>query len=138
MTPMHSRHRTCPWKCLLATCLLILGGSAAHAQTAPVTAPITATVPRSLADSPAASPLLAQLGIKPGSVHKIGVGLNVIKFRTIKVGLGGWVSVECLEANNGGWNRGEKYWVNLNNVVFVSAPFVEDPRPGATIKPKAR
>ncbi len=64
-----------------------------------------------------------QAGMAPGSIHKVGVGLGVAKFKVIKMGEGGWVMVECREANNAGWKAGEKYWLNTNTVVFISAPF---------------
>jgi hypothetical protein len=110
---------------LLAIPLFILSAGAACAQSEP---PKVINVPslKPAANADVVLPMLAQLGIKPGSIHKIGVGLGVTKFRTIKIGVGGWVSFECIEANNAGWNRGEKYWMNMNTVTFVSAPFVEN------------
>jgi hypothetical protein len=64
-----------------------------------------------------------QAGMAPGSVHKVGVGLGVAKFRVIRIGDNGWVMVECQEDNNAGWRAGEKYWLNTNAVAFISAPF---------------
>lgn len=86
-------------------------------------------------------PLATLIGIKPGSVHKIGVGLGVAKFRTIAIGPGGWISVECQEENKAGWIRGDKYWLNTNNITFISAPFVSSGpagTPASKAKPKAR
>ncbi len=70
-----------------------------------------------------------QAGMAPGTVHKVGVGLGVAKFRVIKMGEGGWVFVECQEDNKAGWAAGEKYWLNMNTVVFVSAPFQPAAKP---------
>lgn len=136
---------------LLAACFSIVGMVASHAQTSPPpavgppaqnvnpatpTAPVKVT-PRTTTSS-SASPL-KQLGLAPGSIHKIGVGLGVAKFKTIGGGAGGWVSFECMEDNKAGWMLGEKYWINLNNVVFISAPFVAaaTPAPKDTPAPKA-
>lgn len=131
---------------LLAACLPFIFTVASYAQTGPppavgppqqnVTpaapeAPVK-VVPRTVDRSP--SPL-AQLGLSLGSVHKIGVGLGVAKFRTLKVGSGGWISFECMEDNKAGWMLGEKYWINLNNVVFISAPFVSAPAPAPAAAP---
>lgn len=120
----------------MALPLLVLSAAAVSAQSEP---PKVLTVPslKPMSNPQSAIPLLAQLGIKPGSIHKIGVGLGVTKFRTIKIGVGGWVSFECLEVNSAGWNRGEKYWVNMNTVTFVSAPFVENPGTEGTPAKKA-
>jgi hypothetical protein len=70
-----------------------------------------------------------QAGMAPGTVHKVGVGLGVAKFRVIKMGEDGWVMVECREDNNAGWKTGEKYWLNTNSVVFISAPFQTGDKP---------
>jgi len=82
-------------------------------------------LPQAIAKSPA-----EQAGMAPGSVHKVGVGLGVAKFRVIKMGEDGWVMVECQEENNAGWKAGEKYWLNTNTVVFISAPFQTAPQGG--------
>ena len=80
-----------------------------------------------------------QAGMAPGTVHKVGVGLGVAKFRVIKLGEDGWVMVECQEENNAGWKTGEKYWLNTNTVVFISAPFrtVTGPEASASGKESA-
>jgi len=137
---------------LLAACLSLLCTAGSHAQTTP---PPPAVGPPSQNVAPAApnnaapvkvvprvnrgpSPL-TQLGLSVGSIHKIGVGLGVAKFRTLKVGVGGWISFECMEDNKAGWMLGEKYWINMSNVVFISAPFVSaaEPTPKTTETPKA-
>ena len=74
-----------------------------------------------------------QAGMAPGTIHKVGVGLGVAKFRVIKLGENGWVMVECQEDNNAGWRTGEKYWLNTNAALFISAPF----KPSAAPKDKA-
>ena len=124
------------WSHLLAVPLFVFSAAAVSAQSEP---PKVLTVPslKPMANPSAAVSLLAQLGIQPGSVHKIGVGLGVTRFRTVKIGAGGWVSFECLEVNSAGWNRGEKYWVNMNTVTFVSGPFVENPANEGTPAKKA-
>lgn len=78
-----------------------------------------------------------QAGMAPGTVHKVGVGLGVAKFRVIKLGEDGWVMVECQEDNNAGWKTGEKYWLNTNTVVFISAPFRTAAGPEASAPGKA-
>ena len=78
-----------------------------------------------------------QAGMAPGTVHKVGVGLGVAKFRVIKMGEDGWVMVECQEDNNAGWKTGEKYWLNTKTVVFISAPFQTPAAPGADTPAKA-
>jgi len=118
---------------LLAAGSLLACPAAVQAQSAPPAAPppadgavrVVTNVDRTL------SPLI-QIGVKPGSIHKIGVGLGVAKFRTIQLGQGGWISVECLEDNKAGWMPGEKYWLNTNTVVFISAPFVSSSDPPMT------
>jgi hypothetical protein len=77
-----------------------------------------------------------QAGMAPGTVHKVGVGLGVAKFKVIKMGADGWVMVECQEENNAGWKAGEKYWLNTNTVVFISAPFQTAAAPGNSAPPK--
>ncbi len=142
---------------LLAACFSLVSMVASHAQTttpppvgppaqnvipATPTAPVK-VVPKTTSSSSSAMSL-TKLGIAPGSVHKIGVGLGVAKFRTISTGAGGWASFECMEDNKAGWMLGEKYWININNVVFISAPFVAAspapaapaPAPKATTAPK--
>lgn len=77
-----------------------------------------------------------QAGMAPGTVHKVGVGLGVAKFRVIKMGEDGWVMVECQEENNAGWKAGEKYWLNTKTVVFISAPFQTPAETGAAAPAK--
>lgn len=89
-------------------------------------------LPQVLKASPA-----EQIGIKQGSIHKVGIGLGVAKFQVLKMGEDGWILVECLEGNNLGWVRSEKYWVNTHNVVFISAPFLPDPKNGSIIPEKS-
>jgi hypothetical protein len=87
-----------------------------------------------------------QIGLKQGSIHKIGIGLGVVKFQILKIGGEGWICVECMEPNNLGWIRGDKYWVNTANILFISAPFLPAPKDGSIIpkktptptKPKAK
>ena len=102
---------------------------------------IALLLPQAFAKTPA-----EQAGMAPGTIHKVGVGLGVAKFRVIKMGENGWVMVECQEDNNAGWKAGEKYWLNTNTVVFISAPF-QTAKPAAstsatgqpaTPEPKAR
>ncbi len=88
-------------------------------------------LPQSSAKTPA-----EQAGMAPGTVHKVGVGLGVAKFRVIKPGEDGWVMVECQEDNNAGWKAGEKYWLNTNTVVFISAPFQNAPQAGPSAPSK--
>ena len=135
---------------LLAACFSLVVTVASHAQTSsppavgppaknatpatPATpaAPAAPAAPVKVVPRTNSSPSpLKQLGLAPGSIHKIGVGLGVAKFRTIRGGAGGWVSFECMEENKAGWMPGEKYWINLNNVVFISAPFVAADTPAA-------
>jgi hypothetical protein len=124
---------------LIAACSFLACAAAVQAQSSPPAAPVkvVANVERVLSH-------LVQIGIKPGSIHKIGVGLGVAKFRVIQIGQGGWISVECLEDNKAGWVPGEKYWVNTNTAVFISAPFVSstdpplNPASKAPAKTKAR
>jgi hypothetical protein len=89
-------------------------------------------LPQAFAKSPA-----EQAGMAPGTVHKVGVGLGVAKFRVIRMGENGWVMVECQEENNAGWKTGEKYWLNTNTVVFISAPFQTAAEPGTGDPTKA-
>jgi hypothetical protein len=117
---------------LIAVSSFVACTATVQAQSTPPAAPVkvVANVERVL------SPFV-QIGVKPGSIHKIGVGLGVAKFRVIQLGQGGWISVECLEDNKAGWVPGEKYWVNTNTVVFISAPFVSSTDPPMTSSPKA-
>jgi hypothetical protein len=124
-----SYERTC--RHMLAACFILVCTGAAQAQTAPSSSPASPVSPTANVVTNVvrqASPLV-QIGIQPGSIHKIGVGLGVAKFRTIQIGLNGWISVECLEDNKAGWLPGEKYWVNTGSVVFISAPFVSSSNP---------
>lgn len=130
---------------LLAVCFTLVGMVASHAQTTPPpevgppaqnVTPATPTAPVKVTPRTTTSPSpLKQLGLAPGSIHKIGVGLGVAKFKTISGGAGGWVSFECMEDNKAGWILGEKYWINLNNVVFISAPFIAAAPPAAPETP---
>ena len=79
-----------------------------------------------------------QAGMAPGTIHKVGVGLGVAKFRVIKMGENGWVMVECQEDNNAGWRTGEKYWLNTNAALFISAPFKAAAAPAETAPPEKK
>ena len=125
---MKSNHHRLLFKCSITARALIVG--------------IGLLLPQAFAKSAA-----EQAGMAPGTVHKVGVGLGVAKFKVIRLGEDGWVMVECQEENNAGWKSGEKYWLNTKTVVFISAPFqtaaksgVSDPSkaPAEKPAPKAR
>lgn len=114
---MKSNHHRLSFKCSITARALVLG--------------IGLLLPQAFAKSAA-----EQAGMAPGTVHKVGVGLGVAKFKVIRLGEDGWVMVECQEDNNAGWKTGEKYWLNTKTVVFISAPFQTAAEPGAGTSPK--
>ncbi len=71
-----------------------------------------------------AAPPLEAMGVKPGSKHKIVLGLRAYMATVIVVGADGWVAVEIEDdGRTAGISKGTKFWVNLSAIQAISAPF---------------
>ena len=71
-----------------------------------------------------AAPPPESMGIKPGSKHKIVLGLGAYMATVILVGNDGWIAVEIEDdGRTAGINKGTKFWVNLAAIQAISAPF---------------
>ena len=78
----------------------------------------TAALNFSRAESP-----VSQVGIEVGSRHKVVVGMGALEFKVIKLGSEGWVFVElATDAPFVKMRQGEKYWLNVNQLLLISAP----------------
>jgi hypothetical protein len=77
-----------------------------------------------LSSTALAAPPLEAMGVKPGSKHKIVLGLGAYMATVIVVGSDGWIAVEIDDdGRTAGINKGTKFWVNLSAVQAISAPF---------------
>ncbi len=84
----------------------------------------TALLALSLSLPAGAAPPLEAMGVKPGSKHKIVLGLGAYMATVIVVGADGWVAVEIEDdGRTAGINKGTKFWVNLSAIQAISAPF---------------
>lgn len=71
-----------------------------------------------------ALPPLEAMGVKPGSKHKIVLGLGAYMATVILIGSDGWIAVEIEDdGRTAGINKGTKFWVNLAAIQAISAPF---------------
>lgn len=78
----------------------------------------------SLTSPACALPPLEAMGVKPGSKHKIVLGLGAYMATVILVGNEGWIAVEIEDdGRTAGINKGTKFWVNLAAIQAISAPF---------------
>ena len=64
---------------------------------------------------------LDQLGVKPGSIHRITLGSGEINARVIEIGKEGWV-LFSVESHDIHWTQGTKLWINLDRISNISAP----------------
>src|SRR5436190_17719971 len=64
---------------------------------------------------------LDQLGVKPGSTHRVALGGAELNVRTVEAGREGWVLFTVI-SDDSRWQRGTRLWLNLDRLDNISAP----------------
>lgn len=67
------------------------------------------------------APPLEQLGVKPGTTHRMTLGSGEIDARTVEIGRDGWV-LFVVESNSTRWTQGSRLWINLDRIDNISTP----------------
>ena len=81
----------------------------------------------------AAAPL-DQLGVKPGSVHRLALGSGEITARVTEIGKEGWV-LFTVESHDIHWTQGTKLWINLERISNISTSMTVDAASAVATKP---